>query len=210
MTRIRDGWTTSITSPTCRAHVDGLPSLGAYDVRLVLTTDWNPNVGVSAPKHRPVTLRDFLFVAMGDSLASGEGNPDVRGTYRWPAYIGDPPAEWKDEQCHRSALSGPALAAKAIEDASWKTSVTFVSLACSGAVVRNLYDTDQKGTGTQIGQLKRLLGAQPRRIHGMVISAGINDLDFSGHDQRLRDWNPRLRGHSGCLGQDSQALQEVR
>ena len=42
-------------------------------------------------------------------------------------------ATWEARRCHRSANSGSAQAAKALEDADPHTSVTFVHLACSGA-----------------------------------------------------------------------------
>jgi PKD domain len=44
-------------------------------------------------------------------------------------------ATWQAERCHRSANSGSAQAARALEDADAHTSVTFVHLACSGATM---------------------------------------------------------------------------
>jgi PKD repeat protein len=44
-------------------------------------------------------------------------------------------ATWQAERCHRSARSGSAKAAQALEEADPRTSVTFVHLACSGATV---------------------------------------------------------------------------
>jgi len=44
-------------------------------------------------------------------------------------------ATWQEDRCHRSAKAGSALAAKQIEDADPRTSVTFVHLACSGATM---------------------------------------------------------------------------
>jgi len=74
-----------------------------------------------------VKLEDFLIVGLGDSNASGEGNPDVPGLAR---------PLWEDFRCDRSAQSYQARAASAIEKASDHSSVTFVHLACSGASFR--------------------------------------------------------------------------
>src|SRR2546422_5770786 len=49
-----------------------------------------------------------LFVSVGDSLASGEGNPDVFG-----GFLSEP--TWEDKRCHRSTRAGPALAADLVQ-----------------------------------------------------------------------------------------------
>ena len=46
-------------------------------------------------------------------------------------------AQWQDEHCRRSANSSQAQAAKILEEADPKTSVTFVHLACAGADIQN-------------------------------------------------------------------------
>ncbi|MCB9753103.1 MAG: cadherin-like domain-containing protein [Myxococcales bacterium] len=76
-----------------------------------------------------VRVRDILIVALGDSMSSGEGAPDV---YQ---FLGTPhrPASWVDRQCHRSKHAPAAQAAMAIEKMDPQTSVTFISFACSGA-----------------------------------------------------------------------------
>ncbi len=86
-----------------------------------------------------VTIRDLLIVALGDSYASGEGNPDVPETYAPVDTAGDlaiiSPARWEDTRCHRSAAAAPSQAALALENADPHTSVTFISFACSGATI---------------------------------------------------------------------------
>ena len=89
-----------------------------------------------------VVVKDYLIVSLGESFASGEGNPDVPQRYE-PNYVYNmqvgwkliEPARWQDERCHRSAYAGPAQAALAIEAADPKTSVTFLSFTCSGATI---------------------------------------------------------------------------
>ena len=62
--------------------------------------------GHTATTTRPVVVNDILIVSMGDSLASGEGNPD------FPAdSVPAPRGLAQDTRCHRSGLSGPAQAA---------------------------------------------------------------------------------------------------
>lgn len=110
-----------------------------------------------------IRVRDLLIVGMGDSFASGEGNPDVpvrfsrerSATYGkrsgkilsgYPARVGpwrqigdkafiEENPRWSDQACHRSLYSHQLRAALqlAIEDAH--RAVTYVGVACSGAEV---------------------------------------------------------------------------
>ncbi|MCA1674384.1 MAG: hypothetical protein LC799_20075, partial [Actinobacteria bacterium] len=105
---------------------------GPYHVRLTIT---GPDAG--GPFDQQVVVRDHLIVSIGDSYASGEGNPDVNQT-------GTPTkgtkARWVDRRCHRSAHAGPAQAALALERADPHSSVTFLSFACSGANINRVYN----------------------------------------------------------------------
>ena len=51
------------------------PWLGTYEITLELTDSWGMTTKVS----KKITLRHFLIVSIGDSYASGEGNPDIPG-----------------------------------------------------------------------------------------------------------------------------------
>jgi len=86
-----------------------------------------------------VTIKDYFIVSIGDSLASGEGNPDIEmwATANIPPFgwTERRPAVWQDKRCHRSAKTGAAMAALALEGADPHTSVTFISFACSGATI---------------------------------------------------------------------------
>jgi hypothetical protein len=153
--------------------------------------------GVSVPAAQDADFRDVLIVSMGDSLASGEGNPDV------PVSSGRP-ATWKDGRCHRSAKSGPSLAAKAYEDASPHTSVTFLSMACSGAEVRHLVNVSYGGIEPnghtlrpQIDDVRSMIGG--RTVDALLISAGLNDLGFSDIIERcVLNFN-FVDGHESCV-----------
>ncbi len=94
-------WRRNTTTRRC-STTSAMPALGTYDIRLSLKTDWGTADGVSEEIRTRVTLKDSLIVSMGDSLASGEGNPDERGDYYSPG--ADKTAKWKDRRCHRSAL----------------------------------------------------------------------------------------------------------
>ena len=112
-----------------------------------------------------VKVKDRLVVSMGDSFASGEGNPDV--PVRFSAngvvdyddlaaeYKGYPPrkgrwrstndsgfaraaAQWVHRPCHRSLYSQHLRLALhlALSDPKSQTSVTYVGLACTGAEIK--------------------------------------------------------------------------
>jgi hypothetical protein len=128
---------------------------------------------------RTVTTRirvvDRLVVALGDSVASGEGNP-VRGV---PAAHA-----WPDRRCHRSSAAGFEQAARLIAEAEPATAITFLSYACSGATVeRGLLGPyggieAPRGGGAaiapQIARMERI----GRPIDAVVLSVGANDADF--------------------------------
>jgi hypothetical protein len=100
---------------------------------------------------RNYIAEDFLLVSLGDSYASGEGNPD------WPKALGDGPT-WMDAWCHRSAFAGPIQAglllmeeAAKVRSSRYRASlssgaVTIVSFACSGGWVSNSLAGNFDGT----------------------------------------------------------------
>lgn len=94
---------------------------------------------------------DHLIVSIGDSFASGEGNPDrPQREVTMPDSYGasDNAALWLDERCHRSAWAGPIRAALSLmkdkrsqveraDGLAVETSgaYTIASFACSGATL---------------------------------------------------------------------------
>jgi hypothetical protein len=158
-----------------------VPALGSYFVTLSVT-----NLdGKSASTVQEITVRDLLIVTFGDSSASGEGNRASSG--------------WEDRRCHRSRTSGPALAAKYLEDADPKTSVTYLDFACSGASVTNgiigPYYGEQRDEADVVplepqtdALVRAICGGRPawrchpsqqRPIDILTINAGVNDLRFA-------------------------------
>ena len=135
-----------VTRDYCFFTIDTLPQLGTYRLSVDLQTEF----GWSDPTSEEIRLVDWLIVSLGDSFASGEGNPDQPGWYVLNSLglfspsqaslrdedltdIREGPAIWQDEDCHRSARSGHAQAAEELERRDPHSSVTFLSFACTGA-----------------------------------------------------------------------------
>jgi hypothetical protein len=132
----------------------------------------------------PVKVTDHLVVGIGDSYASGEGNPDRPARLNpsrsamaqlknyGPLWIrdyrtasqGEREASWLDDQCHRSLYSHQSLAAMWLASQDPHRAITFVHLACSGAEINDGLlqpQSDPPGGGSvargQLPELKRLL-----------------------------------------------------
>lgn len=155
--------------------------------------------GRSATTTGTIYVRNYLIVSMGDSYASGEGEPVVDAV--WQNVTLTAPAYWGpryDGYCHRSANSGPARAALALERSDPHSSVTFLSTACSGGVIANIIDTPQAtDSGTlplaqfQDVQTQLCTNVQPTGfpasctpsqmppIDALLVSIGGNDVHFS-------------------------------
>lgn len=112
-----------------------------------------------------------LIVSVGDSVASGEGNP-APGIFRWQS-----PA-W----CHRSATSGQAIAARELIAAHPDASLRFISFACSGATIdHGLLGEFRKGTfhRPEPAQLDRLAQLPADTdVDAVTMSIGANDVGF--------------------------------
>lgn len=168
-----------------------------------------------------IDAEDELIVAIGDSVASGEGNPE--GEERWL----DPP-------CHRSAAAGFEQAARLLSQGlaggPRGRSITFVSLACSGAEIDagllGRYagiepDERLEPYEPQVRRLRRIArtrpGASPKSpaVDAVLLSVGANDVLFSeivrecgvspgdcrsGREQRLLGDFERLRSRYDVLG----------
>ncbi|MEX0991030.1 MAG: GDSL-type esterase/lipase family protein [Actinomycetota bacterium] len=123
-----------------------------------------------------VKIDDLLIIGLGDSVASGEGNPEITKANGGP--------KWNDKQCHRSALAGQARAAQRIEGRDAHTSVTFVHLACSGATILEGLLGRYEGIEPVKGSVKKpqitvaRTVVKNRTIDAVLLSIGANDLDF--------------------------------
>jgi lysophospholipase L1-like esterase len=118
-----------------------------------------------------IDARDLLVVSIGDSVASGEGNPDGPGP------------RWLEKRCHRSLQSGAALAAQAVELGDRHSAVSFVPLACSGATIDEgllgPYDGVQKNAAKgPLPPQVDVLADLTRPVDALLISVGANDVNF--------------------------------
>ena len=121
-----------------------------------------------------VDVDNRLVVVLGDSVASGEGNPQAHGP------------TWLDPPCHRSALAGFQQAAELVAESLVHRSITFVSLACSGASIEQGLLGPYEGVrilrkhlyGSQVNRLARL-GRGGRAVNAVMLSIGANDIHFS-------------------------------
>ena len=131
---------------------------GTYEVKLTIT----PPEGTPTTHTQNVVVKDWLIVSIGDSYGSGEGNPDQPQQFDGFGFVSRG-ARWIDRRCHRSATAGPAQAARAIEQYDFKTSVTFLSFACSGATIDTPIFTDPNNSATFQGSgvLGSYRGVQP-------------------------------------------------
>ncbi len=107
-------------------------------------------ISVNVEGERPISIdakvKDILILGLGDSFASGEGNPDIpvaldenhRSQNLYPARTnGDVSgsAIWLDQLCHRSLYSHQLRAALQIGIENPHGAVTFMGYSCSGASV---------------------------------------------------------------------------
>jgi len=137
-----------------------------------------------------ITVNDVLVVALGDSYASGEGNPEVRRRDSFEARWADSPdagAAQAHAEAHRSSLAWPARLALALEGADRATSVTFVSVAESGASIDRGLVGPQR-TSPQVDQIRQLVGE--REIDILLVQVGGNDIGFSHAVQALVEADP--------------------
>jgi lysophospholipase L1-like esterase len=126
------------------------------------------------------SLSDHLIVSIGDSVASGEGNPD-----RPARLAGLRPAGWRNLPCHRSLRSGHALAAMQVLGAGWPSG--FRGLGCSGATIdvgllgeyRGIEPPDNDALQPpQVDELERL--SRTHSIDAVLLTVGANDVGFAG------------------------------
>lgn len=164
------------------------PAEGTFPVSLTITTADGQSNSIT----QDVVVKDYLIVSIGDSVASGEGNPDKAAVwgpvppFGFSGVIEQP--KWQDRRCHRSAEAGPAQAALDIERADPRTSVTFLSVACSGAkITTGLLEPfegieppknfSHEPLPPQLQQVKDLVGG--RQIDSLLMSIGANDVEFA-------------------------------
>lgn len=131
-----------------------------------------------------ITISDLLVVAIGDSYASGEGNPERRrgvtgDSPSWGDGRGDLRVEADHAQARRSALAWPSQLALALERSDPHSSVTFVSVAASSASIDSglLGPQNDRLPIAQVPRVAELV--RERDIDLLLITIGGNDIGFS-------------------------------
>jgi PKD repeat protein len=156
------------------------PAEGAYIVKLKVG---DASGHVSDTKTRTVTIKNIVIASIGDSVGSGEGNPDTPISSMQPTPI------WEDRRCHRSMDAAHALTASWVEQADPHTSVTFSFFSCSGAgIVDGLIDpyageevlpSDTPALlHPQLSELHRVMPNASRSIDVLLLQIGANDVGF--------------------------------
>jgi lysophospholipase L1-like esterase len=115
---------------------------------------------------------DHLIVSIGDSVASGEGNPNPHGAFRWLR---------PTTPCHRSEISGQRIAAEDVIDAHPELDLSFRSFACTGASTqKGLLDRQHVEVINRPPQLDQLREfAANAEVDAVLVSIGANDVGFS-------------------------------
>ena len=159
---------------------------GPYTVQL--TVNGVVGADTTAVASEDIVVKDVLIVAMGDSYASGEGNPVVDGLYfvksaQW-AYSPDAAMNLQNAKAHRSTLAAPAQFALALQNSNPHEAVTFVSVANSGAQINKgllgpmVSNVDSTYTlPSQVDEVRQIVGTHP--IDVLTVSIGGNDIGFS-------------------------------
>ncbi len=152
-----------------RSPTVSLPE-GQYTVTLTATNSLQQRAIATGQ----INVDNILVVSLGDSYASGEGIPQGLGNIEnyW-AFGGDNQSTLGNQRAHRSIHSAPAQAAYMIEQSDPHTSVTFVSMAVSGATLEEIQD--------QVEHVRRLTqtASGQREVDVLYVSGGGNDLKFS-------------------------------
>jgi len=162
------------TTEKCHLYHD-FPAQGTYQVTAARV---DKNDKVIATSTTDVTIKDYLIVGIGDSMASGEGDPDIEAHHTAPAH-------WENRQCHRSVYSWQAAVARHF-DTGRQTSVSFIHVGCSGATIPTGLLGGYRGIEPapdgallppQIQEVRRIAGG--RDIDALLVSIGVNDMHFS-------------------------------
>jgi hypothetical protein len=172
------GQTTALSGE--RPTID-LPQ-GTYTVKLTATGLSKSSRPLSVTTK--IQVKDLLIVSIGDSYASGEGNPVEPGVFfpEW-AYSPNPAMNTENADAHRSTITGSAELALALQRSNPHEAVTFVSVAASGASIpvgllgpmASIGDASYQ-LQPQLTELKQIIGN--RHIDVLTISVGGDDLGF--------------------------------
>ena len=178
-------------------HLTGLqPALSLREGKYKVKLQASGLAGTTEPITTSTTIqvKDVLIVSIGDSYASGEGNPVVPANEspdgaEW-AYSPDPAMDRQNADAHRSTVSGPAEFALELQEENPHEAVTFVSVANSGASISQGLLGPMRSIGNpavqlpaEISEVKQIIGKRP--INVLTLSVGANDIGFVSQVESL-------------------------
>ncbi len=178
------GSSTVVDLDTSVETMPKFPFQGTYRAKLSAYQKLKNGNRIQLAKHEEIiNVKDYLIVAMGDSFASGEGNPDFGNveiitdpnTGEQSFVLSNP--EWLEPRGNRSFKSSFSLIAKKLEDSDTKSIVTFIHIPSSGAKISDGLIFPQNPSWQDEGQIYELvkyIGNRP--IDGLLLSIGLNDL----------------------------------
>jgi lysophospholipase L1-like esterase len=191
-----------VAETSCAERVSGpgveLPYPGGAEISV--------NVVGESPIIAEARVRDLLIAGLGDSFASGEGNPNLPVSFSETRRFrnmfperehnnagGD--AQWTDELCHRSLYGQQLRAALQIAIENPQASVTFLDLSCSGASIMD----GILGPQTYVERISS--GERGNGPSGRFIAGGARDSQLYRLLQELCHERPETRrGLPHCPG----------
>jgi lysophospholipase L1-like esterase len=171
-----------------------------------------------------ILVTDRLIVSLGDSFASGEGNPDRAVRFNggrvvrydpnepifsgYPARVGDwrntsdpafadGAAQWLHRPCHRSLYSAHTRAALhlALADDAEHTSVTYLSVACTAAEIENGLFMPHMGRDREVAD-EHVTISQLSGVARAICAPGSTTLGTATYALRsIETPSPRTRDH---------------
>ncbi len=201
---IRSGAELIVEAATPDAATEIRLAEGSYVVSLTVAAG-----GQTSTVTEDIDIRDYLLVGIGDSYASGEGNPEtteVDSSGRLPRAVGiwaddggdgAGPVVERHRRAHRSTLAATPQAALHLEGRDEHSSVTLLFVAASGASIdEGLIGPQSEVSGAaadeielppQVDAIAAMLGCITsaegpkcdRTIDALTISIGGNDVGFS-------------------------------
>jgi lysophospholipase L1-like esterase len=191
-----------VAETSCAERVSGpgieLPYPGGGEIAV--------NVVGEPPIIAGARVKDLLIAGLGDSFASGEGNPNLPVAFsesrRFRNFFPERErndaggnARWTDELCHRSLYGQQLRAALQIAIENPQASVTFLDLSCSGASIMN----GILGPQSYVERLSS--GAQSNVPTGRFIAGGERDSQLYRLVRELCRERPQMRrGLPYCPG----------
>jgi hypothetical protein len=179
----------------------------------------------------------FVWAALGDSYAAGEGAPVRKGTFGRPFFNVETPTDWgaavpdsgvteeERRSCHRSEKAGAPVANERLKRDFPELTIEFIHLACSGAETFDITHAGYDGPDLTAhvpqpaqGQRAAEWAAGKGAYDALYMSIGGNDVGFGDViTECLLSWEegkecsdkPLTRGADPRMGRPEISIQEA-